>query len=68
MSAVAPAIAYKVPWRRHPVLLFMAQQPLGAAGLVIIVIMSICAIFAQWVAPYDPLTVDYNGMLAQPSA
>jgi peptide/nickel transport system permease protein len=50
------------------VVLFMAQQPLGAAGLVIIVLMGICAAFAQWVAPYDPLAVDYGAMLAAPSA
>jgi peptide/nickel transport system permease protein len=64
----ATTITYKVPKRRHPVVLFMAQQPLGAAGLVIIVLMGICAAFAQWVAPYDPLTVDYGAMLARPSA
>jgi len=29
--------------------------------------MGICAAFAQWVAPYDPLTVDYAAMLARPS-
>ena len=33
-------ITYKVPKRRHPVLQFMVQQPLGAAGLVIIVLMA----------------------------
>jgi peptide/nickel transport system permease protein len=64
----AAAIQYKVPKRRHPVLQFMLQQPLGAAGLVIIVLMCVCAAFAPWVAPYDPLTVDYGAMLAAPSA
>ena len=62
------SIVYKVPARRHPVVLFMTQQPLGAAGLVIIVLMGVCAAFAQWVAPYDPLAVDYGAMLAAPSA
>ena len=62
------AIQYKVPRRRHPVLQFMVHQPLGAAGLAIIVLMGICAAFAPWVAPYDPLTVDYGAMLAAPSA
>jgi peptide/nickel transport system permease protein len=57
-----------MPKRRHPVLLFVTQQPLGAAGLVVIVLMGVCAAFAQWVAPYDPLTVDYGAMLAAPSA
>jgi len=68
MSTATSTITYKVPTRRHPVLLFMTQQPLGAAGLVIILLMGVCAAFAQWVAPYDPLTVDYAAMLAAPSA
>ena len=68
MNTAAITITYKVPARRHPVLLFMTQQPLGAAGLVVIVLMGVCAAFAQWVSPYDPLTVDYGGMLAPPAA
>jgi len=67
-TAATVAIAYKVPRRRHPVVQFIVHQPLGAAGLVIIVLMCLCAAFAQWVAPYDPLAVDYGAMLAEPSA
>ena len=67
MSTIAAAITYEVPKRRHPVLLFVTQQPLGAAGLVVIVLMGVCAAFAQWVAPFDPLAVDYGTMLARPS-
>ena len=66
-TAAASAIAYKVPKRRHPVLQFLMQQPLGAAGLLVIVAMGVCAAFAPWVAPYDPLTVDYEAMLGAPS-
>ncbi len=47
-------IEYKMPVRRHPVLQFIMQQPLGAAGLVIIIVMLIGSLFAQWIAPYDP--------------
>jgi peptide/nickel transport system permease protein len=68
VTTATTTIAYKVPKRRHPVLLFVTQQPLGAAGLVVIVLMGVCAAFAQWVAPYDPLTVDYGAMLVAPSA
>jgi peptide/nickel transport system permease protein len=68
VTTAAATIAYQVPKRRHPVVLFMTQQPLGAAGLVVIVAMCVCAAFAQWVAPYDPLTVDYAAQLARPSA
>jgi peptide/nickel transport system permease protein len=66
MSA-ATSVTYKVPKRRHPVLQFIMQQPLGAAGLVIIVLMAIAAAFAPLIAPYDPLAVDYGAMLAAPS-
>jgi len=68
MTTTAAAISHKVPTRRHPVVLFMTHQPLGAAGLVVIIAMGFCAAFAQWVAPYDPLTVDYAAQLARPSA
>ena len=70
MSAVPQSIRinYKVPKRRHPVLAFVIQQPLGTAGILIIVLMVLTAIFAPWVAPYDPLTLDYANMLAAPSA
>ena len=67
MSALAPALTYALPARRHPVVQFILHQPLGAGGLVFIVIMALAAIFAPWVTPYDPLTVDYGSMLAVPS-
>ena len=67
MSTLAPALTYALPARRHPVVQFILHQPLGAGGLVFIVLMALAAIFAPWVTPYDPLTVDYGGMLAAPS-
>jgi peptide/nickel transport system permease protein len=67
MSVAAPAITYKVPKRRHPVVQFMVVQPLGAAGLAFILVMAVAAVFAPWVAPYDPLEVNYDAMLAAPS-
>lgn len=63
-----PQITYKVPKRRHPILQFAFTQPLGAAGLVFIVALFIAGIFAEYVAPYDPLALDYGAMLAPPSA
>jgi peptide/nickel transport system permease protein len=67
MTIAITTLPYKIPRRRHPVQQFIGQQPLGAAGLAVIVLMAVCAIFAPWVAPYDPLTVDYGAMLAAPS-
>jgi len=65
--SIASAITYKIPQRCHPAVQFMLHQPLGAAGLVFIVVMALVAVFAPLVTPYDPLTVDYGGMLAAPS-
>jgi len=62
-----PQITYKVPKRRHPIVQFAFTQPLGAAGLVFIIALFIAGIFAEYVAPYDPLTLDYGAMLAAPS-
>ena len=67
MTTLASAVPYKVPTRLHPVLHFMVHQPLGAAGLAVIVVMALAAIFAPLIAPYDPLMVDYGAMLATPS-
>jgi peptide/nickel transport system permease protein len=69
MSAIpgTPELAYRAPKARHPVILFLVQQPLGAAGLAIIVLMILAAVGARWVAPYDPLTIDYANLLAAPS-
>jgi ABC-type dipeptide/oligopeptide/nickel transport system permease subunit len=38
------------------------------AGLVIIVLCSIAAIFAQWLAPYDPYEINPANSLASPSS
>ncbi len=62
-----PQITYKVPKKRHPLLQFAFPQPLGPAGLIFIIALFIAGIFAEYVAPYDPLALDYGAMLAPPS-
>jgi peptide/nickel transport system permease protein len=56
-----------VPKRRHWALAFVIAQPLGAAGLVVILVMGFAGIFAELVAPHDPLDIDFSAMLAAPS-
>jgi len=46
---------------------FSRQQPLGAASLVIILVMMFAGIFSDLVAPYDPLQIDFAAILAAPS-
>jgi peptide/nickel transport system permease protein len=66
-ETAAPAITYRVPKRRHPVIAFIFNQPLGALGLLVIIVMMLGAAFARYVAPYDPLVVDYASLLQPPS-
>jgi peptide/nickel transport system permease protein len=52
-------------WRR---VLFMAQRHvLGAAGLIIMTLFVFTAIFADFLARFDPLSVDAAHALARPS-
>jgi peptide/nickel transport system permease protein len=53
--------------RRGAVRYFITTQPLGTAGFVIILIMFGAGLFAEWVAPYDPLDIDFAAMLQAPS-
>jgi peptide/nickel transport system permease protein len=47
---------------------FSVRRPLGAIGALIIVVMSVIALLANWLAPYDALATDYGAMLAAPNA
>ncbi|KJC43492.1 ABC transporter permease [Bradyrhizobium sp. LTSP849] len=52
-------------WRR--VLFLMQRHVLGAAGLIIMIAFVFTAIFADFIARYDPLTIDAARALARPS-
>ncbi len=52
---------------RSQILEFMRQQPMGAASFVVIVVMMFAGVFAERVAPHDPLDIDFGGILAPPS-
>jgi peptide/nickel transport system permease protein len=50
------------------VLTFCRRRPLGAVGAFIVVLMLVVAALAPWIAPYDPVVVDFGAMLSPPSA
>lgn len=52
---------------RGPIAEFILQQPLGAISFVIITAMMFAGIFSEWVAPYDPLQIDFAAILSPPS-
>jgi peptide/nickel transport system permease protein len=54
-------------WRDNPFVDFAISQPLGLAGIFAILVMVVAATFAEFIAPYDPLAIDFEAMLAPPS-
>ncbi len=52
----------------HAVRDFCRKRPLGAIGAAVVLLMLLVAVAAPWLAPYDPVTVDFGAMLAAPSA
>jgi len=47
---------------------FFRTKPLGAAGLVVVLVFIFAAIFAGPISPYDPLFIAYDQLLSPPSA
>lgn len=52
---------HKVAWG------FMRHHPLGAMGLAIIIVFVTCAVFAEYVAPYDPQKIDATALRHSPT-
>jgi peptide/nickel transport system permease protein len=67
MTSAAPAISVSAPRRRGIVAEFCRQQPLGAVSFGIILVMMLAGMFSGWVAPYNPLDIDFGSILAPPS-
>jgi peptide/nickel transport system permease protein len=63
---IADNLAAKESWITH-VVRFFRTKPLGAIGLVVVLIFIFTAIFAKQVAPYDPLYISYDQLLSRPS-
>jgi peptide/nickel transport system permease protein len=50
------------------ILTFTRRRPLGAVGALIVVVMLVVAVMASWIAPSDPVAVDFAAMLTRPNA
>jgi peptide/nickel transport system permease protein len=47
---------------------FARRRPLGAVGAAVVTGMIAVGLLAPWLAPYDPLAINFGAMLAPPSA
>jgi peptide/nickel transport system permease protein len=46
---------------------FFRRQPVGAIGLVLVLIFGLAGVFAEWLAPYSPTSNDFAAMTEPPS-
>ena len=60
MASPALSVSLPMPRRRSALVDFCRQQPLGTVSFVIIFAMMFAGMFAEWVAPYDPLEIDFG--------
>ena len=67
MTIATPTLPAATTREPNALIEFCRQQPLGAVSFVIIFGMMFAGIFSPWVAPYDPLQIDFASILAAPS-
>jgi peptide/nickel transport system permease protein len=72
MTALAPEITAKVATAKRAssfatALRRLAANPLGLFGLVAVILIVLSAVFANWLAPYDPTRIMAGPRLAPPS-
>lgn len=63
-----PAIAPPQPKRSTRLLRLMRRQPLGTIGAVVLLVMALAAVFAPYLAPFDPTIGDPSALYKPPSA
>jgi len=49
------------------VLSFCVREPLGAFGMLLVLVMALAAVSADWLAPFDPTSNDFGAMTEAPS-
>jgi peptide/nickel transport system permease protein len=54
------------PWR-EAIAGFCRRQPLGTVGLVLVLVMAVAGLSAEWIAPYNPTSNDFAVMTEPPS-
>jgi peptide/nickel transport system permease protein len=54
-------------WLRNPIVDFCIKQPTGTVALLVLLIMLFAGVFAEYIAPYDPIRNNMVSMLQPPS-
>jgi peptide/nickel transport system permease protein len=67
LDAVPEPAAAKTPGSLIVGFRLLASSPLGLFGLVAVIVIVLSAVFAHWLAPYDPTRIMVGPRLAPPS-
>ncbi|HIL87358.1 MAG TPA: ABC transporter permease [Deltaproteobacteria bacterium] len=67
LAVAAEELRERPPWT-SVALGLMRRQPLGTAGAFIVILMVLMAVFADFIAPYNPVLAAFDKMLLPPSA
>jgi peptide/nickel transport system permease protein len=59
--------SFKAEISRQSIADTVRRQPLAALGIALLVLFTVCAVFAPWLAPQDPARLDLTGRLMGPS-
>jgi peptide/nickel transport system permease protein len=65
--ATAAAAAESPRSLRGSIIGFCRRQPLGTVGLVVVMVMAVAGLSAEWIAPYNPTANDFAAMTEAPS-
>lgn len=60
-------LRFRPPMGRWKFLSTLTRDKIGLLGLIIVVVSIVAAVFAPWVAPYDPLAMSTGNRLLGPS-
>ncbi len=62
-----PLTPHRPAWLRTPFIDFIVRQPTGAVALLVLLTMLFAGVFAEVIAPYNPIENNLSDMLARPS-
>jgi len=72
LSPLSPYVVTAEPAERArsplaSVVRFCRREPLGAVGMVLVIVMALAGVSADWIAPYNPTSNDFAAMTEPPS-
>ena len=66
VATAAEAAESPRSWRAG-IIRFCRREPLGTVGLVLVLVMALAGLSAEWIAPYSPTSNDFAAMTEPPS-